>query len=78
VAVLKYLTIPRLNRLPFNTPSAEWHLAHFRFIVLIASEIAGSIGYIAWKQLSSGGILSTVLGVLRFCRNLTFDCRHFE
>jgi hypothetical protein len=37
VAVLNYLTIPGLNRLPFNTPSAERHLAHFRFIIQIAS-----------------------------------------
>jgi hypothetical protein len=66
VAVLKYFTGPRLNSLPFNTPSAERHLAHFRFIVPIASGIAGSIDYIAWKQLASGGILSKVLGVLRF------------
>jgi hypothetical protein len=80
VAVLKYLTIPRLNRLPFTTPSAERHLAHFRFIVPIASEIAGSIGYVAWKQLATGGILSKVLrlGVLRFRRNLTNSSRQFH
>ncbi len=57
VAVLKYLTISRLNSLPFNTPSTERHLAQFSFIVPIASGIAGSIGYIAWKQVASGKIL---------------------
>jgi hypothetical protein len=78
VAVLKYLTIPRLNRLPFNTPSAERHLAHFRFIVPIASGFAGSIGCIAWKQLASGGILSKLLGILRFRRNLAIAGCHFH
>jgi hypothetical protein len=78
VAVLKYLTIPRLNRLPFNTPSAEWHLTQFRFIVPIASGIAGSIGYIAWEQLASGRILGKVLCILKFRRNLIISTRHFH
>jgi hypothetical protein len=78
VTVLKYLTIPRLNCLPFNTPSEELHLAQIRFIVPIASGITGSIGYIAWKQLASGRILCKVLGVLRFRRNLTISTHHFH
>jgi hypothetical protein len=43
VAMLNYLTIPRLNRLPFNMPARalrEGHLANFRFIIPIASRVA--------------------------------------
>jgi hypothetical protein len=78
VAVLKYRTIPRLNRFPFNTLSAERHLAQFRFIVPIASRITGFIGYIPWKQLASRRILGKVLGVLRRRRTLTISTRHFH
>ncbi len=64
--------------LPFNVPSVEEHLAHFRSIVLIASGIAGSIGQIALKQHASGGIVSGVVGVVRFRRKITVTSRHFE
>jgi hypothetical protein len=48
VAMLNYLTIPRLNRLPFNMPARalrEGHLANFRFIIPIASRIAPPPGF---------------------------------
>jgi hypothetical protein len=47
-------TIPRLHSLPFDLPSAEGLLAHFRFIVLIAAGSAGSNGCIAWMKRASG------------------------
>jgi hypothetical protein len=52
--LLEMPTIPRLHTLPFDLPSAEGLLAHFRSIVLIAARSAGSSGYIAWMKSASG------------------------
>ena len=62
IDILAILTIPRLNNVPFYSPSAFGNLAQFRFLVLIASGITQSSSIIAWKQLASGRIVGGVVG----------------